>query len=467
MMKRGLHRFGKFYSKVIINYIGIFIFIGILSVVFGEHGWLPNKNIYAISQFGYKAIIPILIAYAGGSQVGMTQKSEDTTQVGGVIAVMAISGMVIADEGIGILSAMIFGPICGILWKRVLEPLTARTKNGLEMLTRNITAAITGCVIALFGFYFIAPIISGVVNVLLIGVNCLIQHKVIWLIGIVVEPLKVFFLNNSINHGIFIPLGLQQAEQTGESLLFLLETNPGPGVGLLIALYTMRKEKREKYAASIFAEFIGGIHEIYFPEVISNLWLMLALIAGGLAGNLCFMVLHAATTGVVSPGSIITIILVSTPDRMLAVLTGVGVSMIVSAGMAICILKWQENRMPSVPEEKIEDNLTDLEKEESVSENIMIRKIGVVCNAGVGSSAMGAALFRRKLKEHNLTEIEVGAYAADQLPEDLDIIICQKDLKELLLPELNGTNIYVVESLLSQEEYETIIEKIQKERDSI
>lgn len=478
-MKKLLHRFGKFYSKVIINFIGIFIFVGILSVVFGDYGWLPNENIYAISQFVYKTVIPIVIAYAGGNQAGHSGEGKGSSQLqaGGAIAVMAVSGMILADGENGILGAMILGPLSGMLWKYVLEPGLKKVKTGLEMLVRNVTAALAGGVMALLAFYLIAPTISVCADTLLLGVNYLIGHKLIWLVSFVIEPAKVFFLNNSINHGILIPIGMQQAEQMGESILFLLETNPGPGLGILAALYLEKREKRKEYAASMFVELVGGIHEIYFPEVISNMWLLLALISGGAAGNFCFLVLQGATTGVVSPGSIFAVLLVCAQNRVFAVLIGIAVSAAVSTAVGVLILKYQQKALKKSEKEAFRESGACLETEpivqpetdqtvqpeiESKVEKKVIQKIGFVCNAGVGSSAMGAALFRRKLREMNLAEVEVEAYAADQMPEDLDAVVCQKDLKEILLSELKTVKLYTVESLLNQAEYTAIIEKIQK-----
>lgn len=470
-MKKLLHRFGKFYTKVIINFIGIFIFVGILSVVFGDYGWLPNEDIYAISQFVYKVVIPIMIAYAAGNQAGHLGECAGSKhlQIGGAIAVMATSGMILADDEIGILGAMILGPLSGMLWKYMLEPKVEKVKTGMEMLVRNVTAAFAGSIMTLIAFYLIAPVISAGENILLSGIDYLIEHKLIWLVSFVIEPAKVFFLNNSINHGILIPIGMQQAEQMGESILFLLETNPGPGLGILAALYLEKKEKRKQYAASMFVEFVGGIHEIYFPEVIANMWLLLALICGGAAGNLCFLILHGATTGVVSPGSIFSVLLVCTQNRILGVLVGIIVSAAVSAAVAILILKWQKKRF-KISEKNTMEEIGSVEKTAPVVQSVlegkvekkMIQKIGFICNAGVGSSAMGAALFRKKLREMNLTEIEVEAYAADQIPEDLDAVVCQKDLMEMLLPELRAVKVYIVESLLNQSEYMAIIEEIQK-----
>lgn len=458
-MKKSLHRFGKFYSSVILNFIGIFIFVGIISVVFGDCGWMPNENIYAISQFAYSVVIPVLIAYAAGNQMRRDKKHGDSERLhaGGAIAVMAAAGMILADSECGILGAMILGPLSGMLWEYVLEPLVRNVKAGMEMLIHNLVAAFAGSIMAILAFYLVAPLLSAFADVLLLGMNYLIEHKLIWLLSILIEPAKVFFLNNSINHGMLLPLGVQQAEHLGESILFLLETNPGPGLGMLGALYIAKKEKRKEYAASMFVEFIGGVHEIYFPEVLSNMWLLLALICGGAAGNFCFLISHGAVTGAVSPGSILSILLVCSKNRILSVLLGVFVSAAVSVLVALMILKIQNKN--SVKKETGKETETISEK---TTEKEMIAKIGFVCNAGVGSSAMGAALFRRKLREMNISGIEVEAYPADQIPDQLMLIVCQKDFQAAVPFEWKEDKIYTVESLLNQTEYEAIIEEIQR-----
>ena len=473
-MKTFLHRFGKFYSKIMIDYIGIFIFVGILSVVFGDYGWIPNKNIYAISQFVYQTVIPILIAYTAGNQRKRLEANENLNQLyaGGVIAVMATAGMLLADAGSGILFAMLFGPFCGILWEKVLEPIVERGKSGLEMLIRNIVVALAGSIMAVFAFYIVAPVLSVVVGILFAGMNILIEQRLIFLLSFIIEPAKILFLNNSLNHGILFPLGMQQAEQTGESMLFLLETNPGPGFGILLALYFCKKEKRKEYLSSMFVELIGGVHEIYFPAVLSNIWLLLALIGGGAAGNVCFSIFHAAATGAISPGSILIVLLLSTKNRILGVLLGVLVSAVVSAILAVLILrvqirlKKQEQRQNQEEKQEQKQQKEQIKDKESSKANgnreeKMVQKIGVICNAGVGSSAIGAALFRRKLKEINRMEIEVSAYAADQIPEDVAIVICQKDFKEVALQKVKA-EIYTVDNLLNQAEYITILNEIQK-----
>lgn len=468
-MRNAIHKFGKFYSNIMINMIGIFIFVGILSVIFGDYGWAPNENIYAISQFVYSYVIPALIAYAAGNHMGQIyEKRPDVPKTGinhagGAIAVMAAAGVMIADKNCAILGAMILGPICGLLWKHVLEPLTRKAVQGMEMLTRNLVAAIVGAAFSIAAYYVLTPVLSAVTHVIMMGVDWLIAHKLICLTSVLIEPAKVFFLNNSIHHGILLPLAMQQAEQNGSSMLFLLETNPGPGLGVLLALWLSNRKKRKEYAAYMFVECIGGIHEIYFPEVLANLWLLLALISGGMAGTLCMSVFHVASAGLVSPGSILTLLFMS-GHHVLATLFAVAISTAVSCAIAFFILKrqgkWCTEAAISAQEEKKEEVQ---EKRPMLEKGQMQEiKIGFICDAGVGSSAMGAALFRRKLKEEGMDGITAEAYAVDQIPEDLTIGVCQRAFLEILQKESNLSNIVTMESLLNQTEHLALIEKLRK-----
>lgn len=468
-MRNAIHKFGKFYSNIMINMIGIFIFVGILSVIFGDYGWVPNENIYAISQFVYSYVIPALIAYAAGNHMGQIyEKRLDVPKTGinhagGAIAVMAAAGIMIADKNCAILGAMILGPICGLLWKHVLEPLTRKAVQGMEMLTRNLVAAIVGAAFSIAAYYVLTPVLSAVTHVIMMGVDWLIAHKLICLTSVLIEPAKVFFLNNSIHHGILLPLAMQQAEQNGSSMLFLLETNPGPGLGVLLALWLSNRKKRKEYAAYMFVECIGGIHEIYFPEVLANLWLLLALIPGGMAGILCMSVFHVASAGLISPGSILTLLFMS-GHHVLATLFAVAISTAVSCAIAFFILKrqgkWCTEAAISAQEEKKEEVQ---EKRQMLEKGLMQEiKIGFICDAGVGSSAMGAALFRRKLKEEGMDGITAEAYAVDQIPEDLTIGVCQRAFLEILQKESNLSNIVTMESLLNQTEHLALIEKLRK-----
>ena len=258
-------------------------------------------------------------------------------------------------------------------------------------------------------------------------------------------------------------MGIQQVKEVGKSVFLLLEANPGPGLGVLLALWLSNRKKRKEYAAYMFVECIGGIHEIYFPEVLANLWLLLALIPGGMAGTLCMSVFHVASAGLVSPGSILTVLFMS-GHHVLATLFAVAISTAVSCVIAFFILKrqgkWCTEAAISAQEEKEE---AVQEKRQVLEKELMLEiKIGFICDAGVGSSAMGAALFRRKLKEEGMNGIAAEAYAVDQIPEDLTIGVCQREFLEILQKESNLSNIVTMESLLNQTEHLALIEKLRK-----
>lgn len=456
-MKHALHHFGKFYSRVILNFIGIFIFVGVISVLFGENGWMPNKDIYAISGFVYHYVLPVMIAYSSGNQMRgrNTKNSSEEFHAGGAIAVIATAGLVMAKVQVGLFGAMLLGPMCGFLWKSLVEPELKRKNIQIEMLVRNILVALLGMLMALLSYYGLAPLLEKVSQGLMAGILFMIHHHLLFFISFVIEPCKVFFLNNSINHGILIPLGMQQAESAGSSILFLLETNPGPGMGLLLALYWCERQKRREYNAAIFVEFIGGIHEVYFPEVLSNIPLVFAVIAGGTAGNVWFSEWNLGAASVVSPGSIITMLLMSPKGQLLGILAGVLISAMVSFFVARWILAWQRSRGKSkVPK--------DGQKETESFTMREIHKIGFICDAGVGSSSMGAALLRRKLKELGVDYVEVSAYAVDQIPPDLDLAVCQKNFKELLLEEYGERRIITVDNLINQQELSELAQMICK-----
>lgn len=501
-MREMIHRFGRFYSKIMINIIGIFIFIGILSILFGEQGWRPDEDIYAISQYAYLYGIPIIIAFVSGNHVRGKGEHERTNEMhaGGALAVMAEMGLLVSDPQVGIFGAMLMGPCCGLIWKRVMEPAIRKANMRIEMLVRNLLVAGMGCLLAAGAFYLIGPALAVLNHFLLKGISVLIERKELFLISFILEPAKILFLNNSINHGILMPLGMEQAAEGGKSILFLLETNPGPGTGVLLALFLQNRSRRKEYAAGLFVQFIGGIHEVYFAEVLSNLWLLISLIAGGIAGTLCFLFTDTGAVTVISPGSFITLLLSCMKIHVAGAAAGVVISAFTSFVVANAILLIQQKRKKEkgqtargpetagkgdkkgtiketvkgdtqqpVKEWKKEPESgekANAEAEKSMRENRIVKKIGFVCDAGVGSSSMGAALLRRKLKELRLDGIEVAAYASDQTPKDLDLIVCQRNFKELLLREIPDVEIRTMESLVSQQEISDIALRIQQGRNA-
>lgn len=437
-------RVGKFYTGVIMKNIGIFIFIGLLSVVFQEDGWFPNENMYAVSQFAYYYVLPCLIAFAGGNAVG--------GHIGGVLSVLALCGLLSVDRNIGLFGAMLSGPLGGYVWKwecRLLEK--RRYGINLQMLFRNLCVGVTGCILAAIEYYFIAELLTGFAEILSAGIRFLIQYNSIALLNILIEPAKIFFMNNMIHHSILVPLGMNQVQEIGSSCLFLLESNPGPGLGVLAALFWKYKQRREEYAAAIFTQSVGGIHEVYFPYVLENLKLLIPLILGGMAGSFCFVYLDCGVKSVVSPGSVITIFLMGGKGMALPLFAGILLSTFVSFFGSVVLLAKKKEFKPMKEERKEEENRF-----------ANLKKIGFVCDGGMGSSAMGAALFRRILAERNILGLEVAAYASDLIPEDVDLIVCQEDFYRIAGKRFKEKNCYTVTSLVKKEEYENLAEQIKQ-----
>lgn len=461
---------GRFYTRIIMQNIGIFIFIGLLSVLFHTDGWLPNENMYAISQFAYWYALPCMIAFSGGNYIGGSS--------GGILSVLSVCGIITANPELGILGAMISGPFGGYLWKRLENLLNKTCHAQTQMLYHNLLLGTTGCLLAGIEYYILSGISAVFTHIFNGCLHFLVTHHMTAFLSILIEPGKVFFLNNLINHGILLPAGISQAEQYGSSILFLLETNPGPGLGILLAClvcYRKKKVARSEYFTAITAEFIGGIHEVYFPVVFSDLRLLFPLILGGVTGSIWFDLMHCGTVTPVSPGSIITLLLLSEKGTVLYILCGVILSAAISFFGSLLLLRskireiQEEPCVPSAsapeketvePDTLVESDTISEQKIETVESDMTseqkIEKIGFVCDGGMGSSAMGAALFRRCLAKHGVSGIEVKAHAADMIPNDLDLIVCQEDYYKIK-QELHPKHCYVISSFTKQEEYETLV----------
>lgn len=446
-----LHKIGEFYTRIIIKNVGIFIFIGLLFVVFNDHGWFPDENMYAISQLVYEVILPSLIAYEGGRAIH--------EKGGGVQAVLAVSGILVFNSSAGILGAMILGPFAGFLWKYEEAFLKKRMNSSMQMLARNLTAGVTGALLAALGVYILSPLLGTITGCIYHGVDFLLAHHMIAPLSILIEPAKIFFLNNIVNHAVLVPLGMAQVQDAGQSILFLLESNPGPGFGVMAALCYVKKERRNEYASAMIAESLGGIHEVYFPFILSDLRLIFPLILGGMAGSICFETLNTGLQGVVSPGSVLIILLMSGKGTALPVFFGILVSAVIAFAGSFLILSWE--RKPKVKKDTTQQEQNEREKEE-IKEMKKIEMIAVVCDGGVGSSAMGAALLRRTLARENITGVRAEAHAADLLPENIDMIVCQKDFYRLHPGEWKDREVYTVESLVQTDELKGLTELIQK-----
>jgi mannitol PTS system EIICBA or EIICB component len=342
-MQERLQRFGGFLAGMVIPNIGAFIAWGLITALFIPTGWIPNSDFAKLVGPMITYLLPILIGYTGGKLVYGTR--------GGVVGAAATMGVVVGAGVPMFLGGMIMGPIGGWLIKKIDETLSERIPVGFEMLVNNYASGILSVILALLGFVVIGPAVTGVSNVAGSIVDGLIQARLLPFAAFVIEPAKVLFLNNALNHGVLAPLGVAAAKSTGHAIHFLLETNPGPGLGLLVAYFVAGKGMLKQSApGAMIIHFLGGIHEIYFPFVLVNPIMILAMIAGGFSADLWFTISGAGLVATPSPGSIFAYLAVIPPGQHFQVLTGVLIGAVVTFAVGAVIL-----RLRPVREEEAEE----------------------------------------------------------------------------------------------------------------
>ncbi len=450
----------KAYGGIITKNLPLFLAVGVVNILFSERGWFPGTSMQAFGTYLYQLVIPLFLAYSAGQKAGAAADPDGGGNAAGLSAVLA-AGCLVAGQAAGVMFwAILAGAAAGWLTGYFWRHFSRRCPAGFEMIGHNLVVTALGI---LTGGIFIkgVALLTGLAGD---GIERLVaavfNSRLLFLSNLLIEPLKVLFLNNWLNHGILVPLGMEQLQTTGQSVLFLVESNPGPGLGILLACWLARKEKRNGLAAGMAAEFFGGIHELYFPYVLSDLRLLGAVVAGGMCGTFLFGRMGAGLLGPVSPGSILTILMMGSADRWAGILLGVGVSALVTVALAFGILKSGGK--------DAEADISDMPGAEDASEAAIpvlpenIRRIYVVCDAGLGSSAMGAALLRRRLQAEGIVGITVQAAAFDELPEDGDLLVCQRDFYE---KQMKGRAdklpaVYPVEQLAGRDVYKQLAEDI-------
>ncbi len=343
-MRERMQSLGGFLAGMIIPNIAAFIAWGLITALFIPTGWLPNENFAKLVGPMILYLLPILIGYTGGNLVYGVR--------GGVVGAAATVGVVVGTSIPMFLGAMIMGPLGGWAIKKIDEQIQDHIPVGFEMLVNNFSAGILGVVLVLLAYIVIGPVVQALSDFLGGIVQFLVDRNLIALAAFIIEPAKVLFLNNAINHGVLAPLGVQQVQEQGRSILFLLETDPGPGLGLLLAYWFAGKGMlKESAPGSIIIHFFGGIHEIYFPYVLAHPIMIVAMLAGGLSADLWFSISKAGVVATPSPGSIFAYLAVIPRGQHFPVLTGVFIGAAVSFLVGSFIL-----RVRPVPEtEEVEE----------------------------------------------------------------------------------------------------------------
>lgn len=453
-LKRLLSKGIKFYSSIIAANLPLFIMLGFISLMFSNSGLFPNEEMALVSQSCYKYLLPTILAYYAGKKIG-----GESGAFTGAVCGLAIS---IFSAYTSFIASIFMGTLCGILCRFLKEKIKFDKFTGFEMISKNIFFGAVGVITVSLTYFIFAPIFSYIDLFFSNLIEYLSDVKTLPITTSVIETLKVFSLNNSINHGFLIPAGVENTANFGKSVFFLLETNPGPGLGILLALYILNKDRRKYFASCMTVQAIGGIHEIYFPIVLSNLKLLIALILGAMSGNFVFYLLHVGARGAISPGSIITILLMCSPSEWMAILFGIVISAVVSCVSACLILEFDAHKSKEI---ESDDNTSESIK--TTSEPVFslpdfgyVEDIVFVCDAGIGSSVMAASMFKKMLIENGLGGISVSSSPVDEIPEDADLLICQKIISTKARDYNEYATIIEVENFMDSNMYKAIIEKI-------
>lgn len=439
-MRQQIQQFGRTLSSMVMPNIGAFIAWGFITALFIPEGWWPNGQLAQLVGPMLTYLLPLLIAYTAGRNVAGER--------GGVIGAIAAVGVIVGSDIPMFIGAMIMGPLAGYAIRRFDRMVEGRVKAGFEMLVSNFSIGILGMLLAVLGYYVVGSVVSGLTMLISSGAELVIRHGLLPLVSLFVEPAKVLFLNNAVNHGIFSPIGIEQARETGQSIMFLLETNPGPGLGVLLAYWLFgRGNARQSAPGAVIIQFFGGIHEIYFPYILARPVLIVAAIAGSAAGLLFFSLSDAGLVAPASPGSILSVLAMAPKGKTLIVLLGVvisaAVSLVVAAPFIRRVSKTETEGDPAVG--KLPQSAAGISPHAA---GRPVRKVIFACDAGMGSSALGATRFRRRLRDAGIG-VAVGNSAADRIPSDADVVVCQSVLAERIAAAAKDAELIVIDNFLS------------------
>lgn len=470
-----LQKFGAFLAGMVIPNIGAFIGFGLITAFFLATGWTPDERLATLITPILNNLLPVLIAHTGGKMVGGDR--------GGVLGAFVTVGAIIAVEGTPMfMAAMILGPFSGWVIRKFDHAIDGKVPGGFEMIVNNFSLGIIGAILCCFAYLIFGPIMDAVTTVLTNGVEWIIAHNALPFSAIFVEPAKVLFLNNALDHGIFGPIGYEQVKVFGHSALFMLVPNPGPGLGLLLAYWFFGKgEMKDAAPGMILIHFFGGIHEVYFPYVLSNPITIIGMIAAGIVGTGTLTILDVGTVATPSPGSIFSVIALSPPEGMIGVLLSVALSCIVSFLLNAIFVKMQYRKngdkavqtaaVQGIP--GIQENSSEASEASSASGALTVEELDlsninfivVACDAGMGSSAMSAAALKKKVKAAGLP-IEVKNYAISKIPQEADLVITHEKLTGTAIAAQPTKQHLSIDNYLKAPEYDELVERLLDEQDS-
>jgi PTS system mannitol-specific IIC component len=465
-MKEKIQSTGRFLSGMVMPNIGAFIAWGLITAFFIPTGWIPNEKIAVMVGPMLTYLLPLLIGYTGGKIVGGTR--------GAVVGAIATTGIIIGADIPMFFGAMIAGPIGGLCIKYFDKSVEGKIPAGFEMLVNNFSSGIIGGLLAIVCYLGISPLCVAITGLLEGGVQLLVNRGLLPVVGVFVEPAKVLFLNNAINHGVFTPMGIEQAASIGKSLFFMIESNPGPGAGLLLAYCLAGKGTAKSSAPGAFIiHFFGGIHELYFPYVLMNPILIIATIAGNITSIFLLQTLGGGLVAAASPGSIFAELMMTPRGGYMPNLLAIFISMAVTFALALVLLKIfakdadLEESQRKVAEMKAEAKgtrvITDSASLTSVNMG-SVRKIIFACDAGMGSSAMGATTLKKKFKAAGIEDIEIVHSPVSEVPRDTEVIITHEELKNRAGSAAPKARVITIKNFMGAPEYDILVREVQDAR---
>lgn len=459
-MKEKVQVFGRFLSGMVMPNIGAFIAWGLITALFLATGWCPNETLAQLIGPMSSMLLPLLIAYTGGQVVA--------GQRGGVIGAIATMGVIVGSDVPMFIGAMIVGPAAAWVIKQFDRLVQNKVKAGFEMLVNNFSIGIIGAALAAVAMLGVTPLVNILNGWMEAGVGFFVNHGLLPLTSLFIEPAKVLFLNNAINHGILSPMGIKQVEEVGKSVFFLLEANPGPGLGILLAYCFFGKGTAKSSApGAVIIHFFGGIHEIYFPYILMNPLLLLAVIAGGASGIFVFTMMNVGLTAPSSPGSILAILMMAERHSYVGLLLGVLISAAVSLVIAIPILKFMSKDASLEEAQAKKDSMKRQAKgidAKNTTETAMgkVNKIAFACDAGMGSSAMGATVLKKKLAAAGITGIDVIHTPVSSIPGDVQVVVTHQELGERAAHSCPQAKLILITNFLAAPQYDELVEELKK-----
>lgn len=460
--------FGGFLTNMVLPNIGAFIAWGIVTALFIPTGWFPNKALGELVSPTVSYLLPLLLAYTGGRMIG--------GQRGAVLGALGTIGLIIGADIPMFMGAMIMGPLGGWIMKKTDNFLDGKIPAGFEMVVNNFSIGIIGFVLMCLSYLVVGPTIQSANQFVTNAIEALVATGFLPLLSLINEPAKVLFLNNVIDQGVYYPLGMQQTLEAGKSIYFMVASNPGPGLGLLLAYSFFGKKVAKRTApGAIIIHFFGGIHEMYFPYVLMKPITILSMIAGGMAGTLTFQLLDVGLVAGPSPGSIFSYLALTPRGNFFGVIAGVAIATVVSFLVTSVILKADKS---DDDDESFEESVQKsksmksegkelLNGEHSKLENSVtaeLSKVSFACDAGMGSSAMGATTFRKKLQKAGITDIEVKNYRIEDVPEDSDMVVVHQDLEERTQKAHPKMKIVTLKNYLQDPAIDKLVDEIVKAR---